>query len=215
MLKIAKLIEQLKPEARHRIAFEVNRTYGGPMTSAQRAARYRAGKRVGDVTETDVDTPPNSDVLPSRNRDGISVGTLQNSEPVSHVSPGPPSSPAPKILETQRNGSERQTRSRTRPVRDYPPGFQAFWAAYPHKIAKDDAVLEWQQKACEPQAEMIVAAVVHQRKWLMRGDAQRGKNPGDLCPYPATWLRAGRWQDEVPEVQTMVPTALRRSMERS
>jgi hypothetical protein len=70
--------------------------------------------------------------------------------------------------------------------------FDAFWQAYPRKVAKDGAWRAWQKR--KPSAELlqqIVAALawqVHQDTWL--------KDGGRYIPHPATWLNAGRWQDE-------------------
>lgn len=41
MLKIERLMETLTPEAQRRVAFNVHRTYGGPLTGAERSSLYR------------------------------------------------------------------------------------------------------------------------------------------------------------------------------
>ena len=72
-----------------------------------------------------------------------------------------------------------------------PEAFEAFWMAYPRKIAKRDAQKAWQQvmRASDaPPVETIMAAVEQYKT------TQKDKN---YIAYPATWLRAGRWSDEV------------------
>jgi hypothetical protein len=62
MAGIARLMDKLETEAdRRSVAYEVWRTYGGPLTDAQRAARYRENRRHETVTM--------ESQIPSRNRD--------------------------------------------------------------------------------------------------------------------------------------------------
>jgi len=72
-----------------------------------------------------------------------------------------------------------------------PEAFENFWMAYPRKIAKRDAQKAWQQvmrAADAPTVETIMQAVEQYKT------AQKDKN---YIAYPATWLRAGRWADEL------------------
>lgn len=66
-------------------------------------------------------------------------------------------------------------------------GFDAFWENYPRKRSKDDA-----RKAFAARLRAGVAA-----EEILAGLARHKFNPvADFVPYPATWLRAGSWQDE-------------------
>lgn len=72
-------------------------------------------------------------------------------------------------------------------------GFGDFWAAYPRKVAKGDAERAWAKLA--PAADLrarILTAVETQR-----GCEAWAKDGGAFIPYPATWLNARRWEDEV------------------
>jgi len=70
--------------------------------------------------------------------------------------------------------------------------FEAFWKLYPKKVGKDAAWRAWQKR--QPGQDLtaqIVAALAWQRTqdtWLREG--------GRFIPNPATWINAGRWQDE-------------------
>ena len=70
--------------------------------------------------------------------------------------------------------------------------FDRFWQAYPRKIAKGDARKAWH--ALAPDAafvDRILDALVWQTRqpdWLRDG--------GTWIPYPATYLRSERWEDE-------------------
>lgn len=70
--------------------------------------------------------------------------------------------------------------------------FDRFWAVYPNKKAKDDALKAWQKRnPSEALAQIIIAAVERQKHWPAWTDAG-----GKYIPYPATWLNAGQWSDE-------------------
>ncbi len=72
--------------------------------------------------------------------------------------------------------------------------FDKFWQAYPRKIAKGDARKAWTQtQKIRPELDFILRAIEAQKEtW---------ENP-KFIPYPATWLRAERWDDEVMQVHS-------------
>lgn len=74
----------------------------------------------------------------------------------------------------------------------YPPDFLELWSIYPRKKNKRDAALAWKATRNErPDQEILMAAVERQklsRDWR--------KDGGKFIPYPASWLRAGAWDDE-------------------
>lgn len=83
-----------------------------------------------------------------------------------------------------------------------PPDFDAFWSAYPKRVAKQDAQKAWD--ALHPDAaltEQILAAVAAQRRW-----PQWTRNAGQYVPNPATWLNHRRWTDEPPAPSTTLLT---------
>jgi len=74
----------------------------------------------------------------------------------------------------------------------YPDDFAAFLKVYPKKKKPLDALKAWKQtEADRPELEKILAAVESQSlspEWT--------KDGGQFIPYPASWLRAGSWEDE-------------------
>lgn len=72
-------------------------------------------------------------------------------------------------------------------------GFDQFWEDYPKKKARGDALKAWKQTSkSRPAINVVLAAVARQkdsREWMRRD--------GQFIPYPATWLRAGQWDDVV------------------
>jgi hypothetical protein len=71
-------------------------------------------------------------------------------------------------------------------------GFDRFWVAYPRHKAKKDARKAWTQLA--PNADLI-DKILTALAW-QKTSAQWVKDGGEFIPYPATWLRAERWDDE-------------------
>lgn len=70
--------------------------------------------------------------------------------------------------------------------------FNRFWSAYPKHVAKLDALKAWM--ALKPTPEMV-EAILEALAW-QRYQPSWQKDRGAFIPYPATYLRAGRWMDE-------------------
>lgn len=83
--------------------------------------------------------------------------------------------------------------------------FDTFWKSYPRKVAKGDARKAWNQtEKIRPSLDLILEAIENQKntqQWI--------ENGGIYIPYPATWLRQERWDDEV---KIEVPKALSKTM---
>ena len=71
--------------------------------------------------------------------------------------------------------------------------FDTFWKAYPKKVAKGDARKAWgQTERIRPDLAELLASIEAQ----CRSDQWRTAE-GKFIPYPATWLRQERWDDEL------------------
>ncbi|AYN56861.1 helix-turn-helix DNA binding domain protein [Arthrobacter phage Andrew] len=68
------------------------------------------------------------------------------------------------------------------------PDFADFWAVYPRKTAKASALKAWQKAVKTADAAAIIAGAER-----YAGDPNR---EAKFTAYPATWLNAGRWEDE-------------------
>lgn len=68
--------------------------------------------------------------------------------------------------------------------------FEQFWSAYPKKVGKQDAKKVF-EKVTVP-LETLLSAIERQKC-----GSQWTKENGQYIPNPATWLRQGRWDDEV------------------
>lgn len=68
--------------------------------------------------------------------------------------------------------------------------FEQFWAVYPRKVGKKDALKAF--KKAKTSVDVLIAAIERQKQsqqWI--------KDDGQYIPNPATWLNQGRWEDEV------------------
>jgi len=71
--------------------------------------------------------------------------------------------------------------------------FEAFWAEYPKKKSKGDAEKAW--KTINPSKPLVetMLSTIRQAKT----SEQWTKDNRQYIPYPATWLRAKGWEDEI------------------
>lgn len=71
--------------------------------------------------------------------------------------------------------------------------FEKFWAIWPKKVAKADARKAWKQvEAYRPPVDKLIEIVkLHctTEQWM--------RDAGQYIPYPASWLRGERWEDEL------------------
>lgn len=71
--------------------------------------------------------------------------------------------------------------------------FDEFWEAYPYRVAKAEAQKAWAK--IKPDAKLLTLILTAIEKQKAGADWLR--DDGQFIPHPATWLRAGRWLDEV------------------
>lgn len=71
--------------------------------------------------------------------------------------------------------------------------FVLFWAAYPKKKSKGDAEKAW--KAIKPDLKLTNRMIDKINQ--LKKTPEWTKDGGQFIPYPATWLRAKGWEDEV------------------
>lgn len=84
-----------------------------------------------------------------------------------------------------------------RPVREKPKSerFEQFWAAYPRKASKPDAQRAWEKHKLDDKAEVIIADV------KQRAARHSQWQDPQYIPYPATYLNAQGWHDDVVEAK--------------
>jgi hypothetical protein len=89
--------------------------------------------------------------------------------------------------------------SKKTPSATAPPSqeFLTFWAAYPRRVGKQDAIKAFTKARRLASMEDILAGIETLKREV------RGKDP-NFTPHPSTWLNAGRWEDEVTRPQLAV-----------
>lgn len=70
--------------------------------------------------------------------------------------------------------------------------FNRFWAAYPRKKGKQDALKAWEKLAPDMELCRVMSAAL---KWQKQSE-QWLKDGGRYIPYPGKWLRQRLWEDE-------------------
>lgn len=71
-------------------------------------------------------------------------------------------------------------------------GFEDFWKAYPKKKAKGTAEKAFEKAIKKTDLQTILNAIE-----IQKTTAEWKKDSGQYIPYPATWLNAECWNDEV------------------
>lgn len=84
------------------------------------------------------------------------------------------------------------------------PQFQAFWAAYPAKKAKQNAIRAWKKIGVTAELFGTIMQALEQAK----RSPQWTRDGGRYIPHPATWLNGRRWEDELdkPDPEPQPPT---------
>jgi hypothetical protein len=71
---------------------------------------------------------------------------------------------------------------------EYTEDFERWWACYPRKADKRDAFKAWNQTECVRPADIV-------EKTCLLVDVEYRHRQLGYVPYPATFLRAERWDD--------------------
>lgn len=141
----------------------------------------------------EVEASGKAEALPSSQGPPAS-GKAGNPEARSDLPRG--SNPADSGFLIPDSGSPLPPRKVGRKVSEFPPGFEAFWRAYPRKDAKAEAAKAFARlKVDEALFETLLKSLSRQKNsphWT--------KDGGAFIPYAATWLNGRRWEDEGPSV---------------
>lgn len=74
-------------------------------------------------------------------------------------------------------------------------GFSDFWQAYPKRRSKGDALKAWRKlNPTKEQVSRILAAINRAKR-----SSDWAKDGGQFIPYPATWINAQGWEDDMTE----------------
>lgn len=117
--------------------------------------------------------------------------------PVTGKSDIPVTGKPPHITSKEQQAKDnKNSQGRGRPARlaEPPDGFEAFWQAYPRKVAKAAALKAFAKLEPDPAllSQMLAALEVQ------KNSASWKKDGGQFIPHAATWLNGRRWEDEIP-----------------
>lgn len=74
--------------------------------------------------------------------------------------------------------------------------FSLFWARYPRRVAKQDALKAWLKLKPSPE---LLSKILDALDW----QCELWTDP-EYIPYPASWLRGHRWDDEPVQAKPML-----------
>jgi len=97
----------------------------------------------------------------------------------------------PLVTQTKGNQEPITNNQEVNPLSN-PAGFDEFWSAYPKKVGKVAALRLWKSLKVNGNLKAVLSAIAAQK-----ATDQWKKDGGQFIPLPATWLRQGRWDDEV------------------
>lgn len=109
-------------------------------------------------------------------------------------SPGSVLLTQPKALQTPDTKHQENPptpRKRGASVHGFPAGFEAFWAAYPRKVAKEAAAKAFAR--LRPDERLLGLMLAELRR--QAASAAWQKDRGEFVPHAATWLNGRRWED--------------------
>lgn len=92
------------------------------------------------------------------------------------------------------------SRAKARGSPAVPAGFDAFWAAYPRKVAKPAAAKAFAKIEVDAQLQALMLAAIERQSQ----SEQWRRDGGQFIPHPSTWLNGKRWLDEVASTPTAV-----------
>lgn len=95
-----------------------------------------------------------------------------------------------------------QASEKKTPGEKYPTEFLEWYAIYPRKKAKGDALKAYRQALKEIDHDALVEKTRKYARYV-----EQTQTEAKFVPYPATWLRASQWDDELetPEAPRMNP----------
>ena len=79
--------------------------------------------------------------------------------------------------------------------------FDEFWKLYPRKVSKRVAQKIWERMPADEQQAALEALPAHIKYWRLK------ETETEFIPHASTFLRQGRWEDEL-DMQEKKPPAL-------
>ena len=124
------------------------------------------------------------------------MGLQKSKEAQSQIPP-----PTPELVQSKDKLTPPQVKAKVKAKvkevlpQNEPTDFETFWKAYPKRKSKGDAERAFKKINPDKKLLLIIITAIERAKksddWL--------KENGQYIPYPATWLNARGWEDEIKE----------------
>ena len=167
------------------------------------------GKDVLASRDQDLLISRDQDVLVARDQHVLSqtqrgTQSRNQSEPKTNmlIPDGKSVTPSNSTEVSQPGKETTQASEKKTPADKYPTEFLEWYAIYPRKKAKGDALKAYKQALKEIGHDELVEKTRKFARYV-----EQTQEPAKFVPYPATWLRASQWDDELetPEAPRMTP----------
>ncbi len=170
-------------------------TYNADPDAAQKQKNAERQRRFRERQHANGESNDRNVTVTARNADRIEKRRVDNKE--GGAAPKPPERALPPTNGI--NSQEKELTSgkiRARKKIEYPAEFEAFWSAYPRRIAKSPALKAWTsavKRVDDPQTLTVAAA-----EFAGCGKVVAALANGEerYIPHPSTWLNQGRWEDD-------------------
>lgn len=135
-------------------------------------------------------SPPQGCTTVHTNKNHLNKNQLTNKD---MLIPDGKSVSASNPTEVSEPGKETtQASEKKTPAEKYPTEFLEWYAIYPRKKAKGDALKAYRQALKEIDHDALVEKTRKFARYV-----EQTQTPAQYVPYPATWLRASQWDDEL------------------
>lgn len=160
---------------------------------------------IGDVGRSILRTG-DMDVTNRSLRSDMEVTPIPNSKPISKPDCKPEYNITPynppegeQEQDSMSDNTKPSKRKKSSAKEDYDlDGFDAFWAAWPKKVNKQNALKAW--KKLNP--DVVLQEQMGKALEVQKKMPQWTKADGQYIPDPAKWLNGRRWEDEAPQSQS-------------
>ena len=96
----------------------------------------------------------------------------------------------PNITESPKNKEQKNKEQKNKEEEQDNISFGQFWAIYPNKVKKQDALKAWRSGKCDRIVDVILADVSRRCETEWKGDGLQ------YVPHPTTYIHQRRWEDE-------------------
>jgi hypothetical protein len=169
---------------------------------------------LGSLTEQLGSLSESAKISQTQTQSGLEAdfsGAIRSLSEYISTSSSPPSNSLSEANENHQSQTQNSGRTPPKRVNEHSVGFERFYAAYPRKVAKREAIKAWDKLAPDDELIERILDSLERQKASWAAEKQERK----FIPYPASWLNGQRWEDEVenkPIESKPLPTGRKRGV---